>query len=146
MCRALRVFTHILPGINNSVLCLLMWLAATVPVIWNTNSAEKAWWGLECYNSGNTKPYEWCSGKRKEILPENIDNELDLNSQERDCLAETCHPYPFTLPFLNYWFSLGRKKCFLLLIHTIPFRNLSSNVLIHRYWSSVVQSTEFGVR
>lgn len=79
MCRAFRVFIYILFGINNSVFCFLMWLVVTVLVIWNINSVEKVWWGLECYNFGNIKFYEWCSGKRKEILLENIDNELDLN-------------------------------------------------------------------
>lgn len=50
---------------------------------------------MACYSSGNTESYEWCSGKRKEILPENIDSGLDLNSQEKNCLTEICSPLPF---------------------------------------------------
>lgn len=39
---------------------------------------------MACFSSENTEPYKWYSGKMKEILPENIDSGLNLNSQREE--------------------------------------------------------------
>lgn len=100
---------------------------------------------MACFSSENTEPYKWYSGKTKEILPENIDSGLNLNSERGIAWRKYEVLYPFTLQFLMTDF-LYEEKCILLSMQSIPFHYLSVNVLIRRCWSSVVQSTGFGVR
>ena len=77
-------------------------------------------------------------------MPENIDSGLDLNSQERDCLAEICGPLPFyTAVSLLLFFK--KEKMLFAFNACHPF-SLFTNAEIHRCGSFVVQSTDFVVR